>query len=166
MARLQLVVDALRVGLALAGDLLERGATPPGRHAEHRGGGLEARRGPEPRRGQSATRPLDRSHVEVRVQPLAKRDAVDPGRELTRLRKLGERDLDLVRQSAADVATGGIPGATVSTASARIGDGRSCYEDGVISHVNAAAARLKLEPGMATRALIERLLARHSQPLA
>ena len=53
----------------------------------------------------------------------------------------------------------GIPGATVRAASARIGDGRSCYEDGVISHVNATAARAKLEPGMATRQLIERLLA-------
>ncbi len=60
----------------------------------------------------------------------------------------------------------GIPGATVSAASARIGDGRSCYEDGVISHVNATAARLKLEPGMATRQLIERLLALHEQRTA
>ncbi len=57
----------------------------------------------------------------------------------------------------------GIPGATVRAASARIGDGRSCYEDGVISHVNATAARAKLEPGMATRQLIERLLALHVQ---
>lgn len=59
-----------------------------------------------------------------------------------------------------------IPGASVSAASARIGDGRSCYEDGVISHVNATAARLKLEPGMPTRQLVERLLAHHTKPTA
>ena len=57
----------------------------------------------------------------------------------------------------------GIPGATVRAASARIGDGRSCYQDGVISHVNATAARAKLEPGMTTRQLIERLLAHHTK---
>ncbi len=60
----------------------------------------------------------------------------------------------------------GIPGATVTAASARIGDGRSCYQDGVISHVNATAARAKLEPGMTTRQLIERLLALYGQRTA
>lgn len=57
----------------------------------------------------------------------------------------------------------GIPGATVSAASARIGDGRSCYQDGVISHVNATAAQLNLQPGMATRHAVERLLTVHAR---
>ena len=46
----------------------------------------------------------------MRVQPLAKRDAVNPGLELTGFVQLGERDLDLTRQSAADVPTGRIGG--------------------------------------------------------
>ena len=45
----------------------------------------------------------------------------------------------------------GIPAATVSAASARIGDARSTYEDGILSRVNARAAALGLRPGMTTR---------------
>lgn len=45
----------------------------------------------------------------------------------------------------------GIPAATVSAASARIGDARSTYEDGVISRVNARAAALGLAPDMTAR---------------
>jgi len=51
----------------------------------------------------------------------------------------------------------GIPAATVAAASARIGDARSTYEDGVISRVNARAAALGLHPGMSARDLIARL---------
>jgi hypothetical protein len=41
----------------------------------------------------------------------------------------------------------GIPAATVSAASSRIGDARSTYEDGIISRVNARAAALGLREG-------------------
>jgi hypothetical protein len=42
----------------------------------------------------------------------------------------------------------GIAAATVSAASARIGDARSTYEDGIISRVNARAAALGLRAGI------------------
>jgi len=45
----------------------------------------------------------------------------------------------------------GIAAATVAAASARIGDARSTYEDGILSRVNARAAALGLAPGMPTR---------------
>jgi hypothetical protein len=41
----------------------------------------------------------------------------------------------------------GLAGCTVSHASARIGQACSTLDDGVISHVNAAAAALGIEPG-------------------
>ncbi len=45
----------------------------------------------------------------------------------------------------------GIAAVTVSADSARIGDARSCYEDGILSRVNARAAALGLSPGMTAR---------------
>src|SRR5579863_7637994 len=57
----------------------------------------------------------------------------------------------------------GIAAATVSAASARIGDARSTYEDGVLSRVNAQAAALGLTPNMTAReavALLRRAFAR------
>lgn len=51
----------------------------------------------------------------------------------------------------------GIPAATVSATSARIGDARSTYEDGILSRVNAHAAALGLAPGMAARDAVARL---------
>jgi hypothetical protein len=45
----------------------------------------------------------------------------------------------------------GIAAATVSAASARIGDARSTYEDGIVSRVNARAASLGLRAGMTAR---------------
>jgi len=45
----------------------------------------------------------------------------------------------------------GIPAATVSAASARIGDARSTYADGIISRVNASAAALGLREGISAR---------------
>ena len=45
----------------------------------------------------------------------------------------------------------GIAAATVSAASARIGDARSTYEDGVISRVNARATALGLRAGISAR---------------
>jgi len=45
----------------------------------------------------------------------------------------------------------GIAAATVTAASARIGDARSTYEDGIISRVNARAAAVGLAPGIRAR---------------
>lgn len=45
----------------------------------------------------------------------------------------------------------GVAAAATSHLSARIGDGRDNYENGVISHVNAAAERLGCRPGQTTR---------------
>jgi hypothetical protein len=45
----------------------------------------------------------------------------------------------------------GIAAVTVAAASARIGDARSTYEDGILSRVNARAAALGLAPGMPAR---------------
>jgi hypothetical protein len=44
-----------------------------------------------------------------------------------------------------------IAAATVSAASARIGDARSTFEDGMLSRVNTSAAALGLAPGMTAR---------------
>ena len=48
----------------------------------------------------------------------------------------------------------GIAAATVSSASARIGDARSTYEDGIISRVNARAASLGLREGISAREFV------------
>ena len=48
----------------------------------------------------------------------------------------------------------GIAAATVSAASARIGDGRSTAADGLLSRVNGAAARLGLLEGMGAPAAL------------
>ena len=52
----------------------------------------------------------------------------------------------------------GIAAATVWCGSARIGDGRSTYDDGVLSRVNGTAARLGIVEGMGARAAVARLL--------
>ena len=52
----------------------------------------------------------------------------------------------------------GIAAATVWSASARIGDGRSTYEDGVLSRVNETGARLGIAEGMSAREAVARLL--------
>jgi hypothetical protein len=51
----------------------------------------------------------------------------------------------------------GIAAATVSAASARIGDARSTYEDGIISLVNARAGALGLREGMTAREFVAAL---------
>ncbi len=48
----------------------------------------------------------------------------------------------------------GIAGITVSAASARIGDARSVYDDGIISHANARAAGMGASAGMALKPLL------------
>ncbi|MFS0823900.1 hypothetical protein [Bacillus sp. 1P02SD] len=45
----------------------------------------------------------------------------------------------------------GIPGAAVETMSARLGDGKSMYEDGVISVVNDLAKEMGVYPGMTVK---------------
>ena len=52
----------------------------------------------------------------------------------------------------------GIAAATVSCNTARIGDGRSSYDTGVISRVNAVAQRLDVKDGMSTREAVARLV--------
>jgi hypothetical protein len=52
----------------------------------------------------------------------------------------------------------GVAGATVSHNTARIGDGRSTYETGIISRVNATARRLELREGMSAREAVVRLV--------
>ncbi len=48
----------------------------------------------------------------------------------------------------------GIAAATVAAESARIGDARSTYEDGIVSRVNARAAALGIAPGIPARELV------------
>lgn len=52
----------------------------------------------------------------------------------------------------------GVAGATVSCHTARIGDGRSSYETGVLSRVNEVARRLELKEGMSVREAVARLV--------
>ena len=52
----------------------------------------------------------------------------------------------------------GIAGATVSCHTARIGDGRSTYDTGVLSRVNEIARRLELREGMSAREAVARLV--------
>lgn len=52
------------------------------------------------------------------------------------------------------LAARGIPAATVGHHTARIGDGRSTYADGVLSTVNEAAVALGARPGMPTRVFV------------
>jgi hypothetical protein len=48
----------------------------------------------------------------------------------------------------------GIAAGTVAAASARIGDARSTYQDGILSRVNPCAAALGIVPGMAAREFV------------
>jgi hypothetical protein len=62
---------------------------------------------------------------------------------------IGKDEAGVSRLPALDAR--GIAAATVSAASARIGDARSTYEDGIISRVNATAAALGLREGISAR---------------
>jgi hypothetical protein len=59
---------------------------------------------------------------------------------------IGKDEAGISRLPALDAR--GIAAATVSATSARIGDARSTYEDGIISRVNARAAALGLREGI------------------
>jgi hypothetical protein len=52
----------------------------------------------------------------------------------------------------------GVAGATVSCHTARIGDGRSTYDTGVLSRVNEIARRLELKEGLSVREAVARLV--------
>jgi hypothetical protein len=52
----------------------------------------------------------------------------------------------------------GVAAATVSCHTARIGDGRSTYDTGIIARVNSVAARLDLKEGMSAREAVARLV--------
>ncbi|MBV9015001.1 MAG: hypothetical protein JO058_05035 [Alphaproteobacteria bacterium] len=65
---------------------------------------------------------------------------------------IGKDEAGVSRLPALDAR--GIPAATVSAASARIGDARSTYEDGIISRVNARAAAFGLREGISARAFV------------
>jgi len=49
----------------------------------------------------------------------------------------------------------GIVAGTVAAASARIGDARSTYEDGILTRINPSAASLGIAPGMSAREFVE-----------
>jgi hypothetical protein len=49
----------------------------------------------------------------------------------------------------------GIAAGTVAATSARIGDARSTYEDGILTRVNLRAAALGIAPGMTAREFVE-----------
>ena len=57
----------------------------------------------------------------------------------------------------------GIAGATVAAASARIGEGRSTYRDGVISRVNETAAAMGARVGMTAIEFVAAILACHKE---
>ena len=70
---------------------------------------------------------------------------------------IGADQAGLSRLPALDAR--GVPAATVSAQSARIGDARSLYEDGVISRANDRAAALGAAPGITTKAFAARIIA-------
>jgi hypothetical protein len=70
---------------------------------------------------------------------------------------IGIDDAGIGRLPALDAR--GIAAFTVSAASARIGEGRSTFEDGVISRVNETAARLGAAEGLRARDVLLRWLA-------
>src|SRR4051795_10666677 len=50
-----------------------------------------------------------------------------------------------------------VPAATIGHRSARIGDGKDCHARGVITYVNAYAAKTGVASGMSAREALERL---------
>lgn len=52
----------------------------------------------------------------------------------------------------------GIAAFTVSHTSARIGEAQSTYQDGIVTHTNAAAAALGIHPGMTCQQAVSRVM--------
>jgi hypothetical protein len=65
---------------------------------------------------------------------------------------IGVDDAGVTRLPALDLR--GIAAATVAAASARIGDARSTYEDGILTRVNSRAAALGIAPGVSAREFV------------
>lgn len=61
------------------------------------------------------------------------------------------------------LAARGIPAAAVDCMSARIGDGRSMWDTGRLSHVNTAASQRGAAPGMSVEAFVEAIRAREGR---
>jgi hypothetical protein len=59
----------------------------------------------------------------------------------------------------ADLDQKGIVAGTTSAESAPIGDSRALYQDGILSHVNGAAARLGGRVGMPLKEFVDLLIA-------
>ncbi|HUL95546.1 MAG TPA: hypothetical protein VLT89_06015 [Usitatibacter sp.] len=68
----------------------------------------------------------------------------------------GKDDAGFARLPVLDAR--GVAAGTVSHNTARIGDGRSTYETGVLSRVNESARRLELREGMSAREAVARLV--------
>jgi hypothetical protein len=68
----------------------------------------------------------------------------------------GKDDAGFARLPALEAR--GVAAATVSCQTARIGDGRSSYDTGVLSRVNEVARRLELKEGMTAREAVARLV--------
>ena len=68
---------------------------------------------------------------------------------------IGKDGAGITRLPALDARE--IAAATVAAMSARIGDGRSTYEDGIVSRVNETARAAGIEPGMPAREAITRI---------
>ena len=66
---------------------------------------------------------------------------------------IGKDGAGITRLPALDAR--GIAGATVAAMSARIGDGRSTYSDGIVSRVNETARAAGIEPGMTAREAVD-----------
>lgn len=76
---------------------------------------------------------------------------------------IGVDEAGTTRLPALDVR--GIAGATVDAFTARIGDGRSSFAEGVVSRVNARARALGGRPGMAAAELVDLLVAARQREL-
>jgi uncharacterized protein YunC (DUF1805 family) len=66
---------------------------------------------------------------------------------------IGMDEAGITRLPALD--SRGIAAGTVAASSARIGDARSTYEDGILTRVNQCAAALGIAPGMTAREFVE-----------
>jgi hypothetical protein len=76
----------------------------------------------------------------------------------------GIDDCGIARLPALDARN--IAGATVSAWSARIGDGLSIYQDGIVTAVNETAARHGGEIGVTAAELVKRLIAARRKEIA
>jgi hypothetical protein len=68
----------------------------------------------------------------------------------------GKEDAGVARLATLDARE--IVAGAVSCNTARIGDGRSTYDTGVLSHINETARRLELREGMSVRSAVARLV--------